>query len=991
MSELRFMLLGDVGPASGALSSPGSAGSPLDTGAIESRNMRTIRRGRAAFVSAATTLALGMVSLSFVTAPPARADAVGSIIGDVNEIQSLNGQIQQEFNTVLGYLTGNKPVSELDKIKDLIAQSQTAIINEIDAVATAQLQGVCDTALDQFGSITSIESLNDAQLASLVNEAVTCVATAKNLIASESANSKAAIDADGLALNAVAPIALAVKAASNQSTDILTGYIIDGNQTLLTKLKPTCGGTPDDGVDVHGLTEAAIPVPGVGGEVAVPGHGACYNYAAGPPAKISDVTYFPAGKGTGALPWSITGDGQAEFCAVFHCGDKVTWPVLSDYSIAINEAMAATSYPIAQATLGTLAPSATPFASPLAITSPGPNSPLVTPVPVFRVTADGALDRGSVTPAADNNGDVDFSGWTRDTSADAPILKSIASTFTWDSRVQVFGLDRIGRVFTQWQRKPHDDSSWSAWAQLDGTLNSISVARNHNGALQIFGTDAKNGKIYTRVQVLNGDFAPAQAPVGSNIHPAIDNWTGWKTFDGALSLSQIAAWTGGLNEIIGVTSDGVLFERHQGTIDAWDPTVSGNWTDWVQYSNGRGPARSMAIFADLGGALNILATYDDNTSYVYSGSGTWRQTPGFVTNATAAKGGGSAGRVYAIASDLNGNDALTSDAGFNGDTWPNWYCPLDTARHCTHPPLPNEEGGVVTFQSQQGALETYDAAGGHPTQWSMAPNTSPAIARLGGFQHEIAFVAPGNILWVIDSDGTGRSTGLQLWPGTSPAIAADTHGGWMIAAQDKDSRLWTIDSAGNQIKTPSAMSPTSPAITHLATGGYKIAFNASDGHLWVQDAGIPGGSGHGTWLIPATSPAIAADNYGNWKIAIEGAGTYHLVTLDSAGTVTDTGAIMAANTSPSIAGLAFDGGYEMGYNASDGFLWQIDPSGSRYRSSNGLGVAPGTSPSVEGGSQQDWKFAFHALGDHLWTLSKSGVQNDTGILLAPNTSPAYAL
>ena len=310
----------------------------------------------------------------------------------------------------------------------------------------------------------------------------------------------------------------------------------------------------------------------------------------------------------------------------------------------------------------------------------------------------------------------------------------------------------------------------------------------------------------------------------------------------------------------------------------------------------------------------------------------------------------------------------------------------------THAMIVNEGQPLTVYQATDNRVSTL-SLGGVPfeTLSFMAPGTRPAIARLatGGF--EIAFVASDGVLWVQDAGipgGSGRSTGLQLWPGTSPAIAADTHGGWMIAAQDKDSRLWTIDSAGNQIKTPSAMSPTSPAITHLATGGYKIAFNASDGHLWVQDAGIPGGSGHGTWLIPATSPAIAADNYGNWKIAIEGAGTYHLVTLDSAGTVTDTGAIMAANTSPSIAGLA-TGGYETAINAWDGFLWEVGDGGNR-RTSNGLGVAPGTSPAIVAQPVIGFDIVFHAQGDHLWTVTSDHFGHDTGVLLSAGASPAAA-
>jgi hypothetical protein len=290
----------------------------------------------------------------------------------------------------------------------------------------------------------------------------------------------------------------------------------------------------------------------------------------------------------------------------------------------------------------------------------------------------------------------------------------------------------------------------------------------------------------------------------------------------------------------------------------------------------------------------------------------------------------------------------------------------------------------IAYQANTTRLWTIDADG-HPAETSsaLAPNTSPAVAALSNGGYETAFVASNGVLWVTNPDGNGHSTGLQMWPGTSPAIAADGNGGWMIAAEDKDSRLWTIDSAGNMIKTPSAMSPTSPAITALSTGGYEIAFIASSGDLWVQDSA----GGHDTGLVPAAGPAIAADTGGGWKIAIHGANTDHLWTLDSTGKATDTGAVMASGTtSPAIAPLR-TGGYEMAFAAWDGYLWKVEPNGNGSLAGNGLGVAPDTSPAIAPSDFSGWRIAFHAGGDHLWTIDSGGHQADTGSAMATGTSP----
>src|SRR5262249_58166419 len=129
------------------------------------------------------------------------------------------------------------------------------------------------------------------------------------------------------------------------------------------------------------------------------------------------------------------------------------------------------------------------------------------------------------------------------------------------------------------------------------------------------------------------------------------------------------------------------------------------------------------------------------------------------------------------------------------------------------------------------------------------------------------------------------------------ASTADTGGGWVVAAQQNTSRLWTLDSAGNLIETPSAMNTgTSPSITWLSTGTFEIAFAASSGELWVQGPS----SGHGTGIFPGSSPAIAADNRGGWRVAFMNAFTGTLWVLDSTGFVVNTGGAVAPAPTPAL-------------------------------------------------------------------------------------------
>jgi hypothetical protein len=83
--------------------------------------------------------------------------------------------------------------------------------------------------------------------------------------------------------------------------------------------------------------------------------------------------------------------------------------------------------------------------------------------------------------------------------------------------------------------------------------------------------------------------------------------------------------------------------------------------------------------------------------------------------------------------------------------------------------------------------------------------------------------------------------------------------------------------------------------------------------------------------------------------------------------------------------------FQAAFQTPDGFLWQTQADNHQRRTANGLGVAPGTSPSVAALATGGFVTAFQAAGEGtLWTVDANNVGHDTGLTMAPNTSPAIA-
>jgi hypothetical protein len=185
--------------------------------------------------------------------------------------------------------------------------------------------------------------------------------------------------------------------------------------------------------------------------------------------------------------------------------------------------------------------------------------------------------------------------------------------------------------------------------------------------------------------------------------------------------------------------------------------------------------------------------------------------------------------------------------------------------------------------------------------------TGASITALSTGGYESAFVGADGRLRVVGPDNVVRlgGGGLVPAPGTTPVIAGDNNGGWIVALHGANNHsLWTLDSFGNVVQNAHALAPnTSPSITGLAHGGVVIAFVKSDGTLWRDWNGNFAPLG-GLVPAPGTSPDIAADNIGGWEVALHGANTDFLWTIDSTGHTNNTFRMMLPGVhNPSIAGI----------------------------------------------------------------------------------------
>lgn len=100
---------------------------------------------------------------------------------------------------------------------------------------------------------------------------------------------------------------------------------------------------------------------------------------------------------------------------------------------------------------------------------------------------------------------------------------------------------------------------------------------------------------------------------------------------------------------------------------------------------------------------------------------------------------------------------------------------------------------------------------------------------------------------------------------------------------------------------------------------------------------------------------------------------------------TNWGVGLAPGTSPSLARLS-NGGYEVAFQGFGGALWTIGTAGW---TNWGVGLAPGTSPAITALPGGGFEVAFEGFSGTLWTVGNAG-WTDWGVGIAPGTSPSIA-
>lgn len=173
----------------------------------------------------AALLAVGVVV-------PATAQAANAVVNPVTVVSAISTIYTFYKNFLAGGLTLSQAV---DQIKAAIAQAQTAIIDEIDLVAAANVQSCAQGAVINYANI---DLLTTANLQQFAFDLTNCVTLANSLL--PSLTDKAAIDEVGFALQTVAPLALTANAKAGFSTSALRTTIINASNTDISQLFPSC-------------------------------------------------------------------------------------------------------------------------------------------------------------------------------------------------------------------------------------------------------------------------------------------------------------------------------------------------------------------------------------------------------------------------------------------------------------------------------------------------------------------------------------------------------------------------------------------------------------------------------------------------------------------------------------------------------------------------------------------------------------------------------
>lgn len=196
---------------------------------------------RTKFLSAAVTLPVA--ALVFAGIPRANAVEAGTVLAAVKGAYEAFKMLSETKELSVDEAT--------TRIIDAVNTIKADTISHIDQIAAAEVQACARSAVIDFEDIRSLSPDNQQDFA---RDATNCVSLAASY--AETVDTPAAVDKLGYAVNVVGPIALLARSYVGLSTGTLKNTLIAADNTVVSKLEPSCSSMTEPYFDEDGK-----PVP----------------------------------------------------------------------------------------------------------------------------------------------------------------------------------------------------------------------------------------------------------------------------------------------------------------------------------------------------------------------------------------------------------------------------------------------------------------------------------------------------------------------------------------------------------------------------------------------------------------------------------------------------------------------------------------------------------------------------------------------------------
>jgi hypothetical protein len=159
-----------------------------------------------------------------------------------------------------------------------------------------------------------------------------------------------------------------------------------------------------------------------------------------------------------------------------------------------------------------------------------------------------------------------------------------------DGRQELFAVDEYGTVYHSWQGWGAWQGTWSGWASLGGSAQTITVGQEADGRLTAYALWNDNSVRYIDEVYGSGDWNQAWVNLG-----------GW-----AFSIS-VGRNADGRQEVFHIGTDGAVWHR-------WQTAANGPWSDWQSLGAGGGAGTGqLQVATNADGRLQVFVTQTNGT------------------------------------------------------------------------------------------------------------------------------------------------------------------------------------------------------------------------------------------------------------------------------------------------------------------------------------------------------------------------------------------